>query len=160
MTELEDLAQAIPDGCYQIPPGIMIWITLFVGFLSTGNEYSPGNYGMLDLSMALKWVYDNIYAFNGNKDLITVYGPGSGASAAGLLAIAPDTKHMVKQIFGQVVNYSRLFYKSMLKKIPEIPLLGPKIELCRTSVVIELTWEIHMWLGLGLVQLFQCISKR
>jgi len=72
-----------------------------LGFLSTGNEYSPGNYGMLDLSMALKWVYDNIYAFNGNKDLITVYGPGSGASAAGLLAIAPDTKHMVKQIFGQ-----------------------------------------------------------
>lgn len=31
---------------------------------------------MLDLTMALQWVYDNIYAFNGNKDLITVYGPG------------------------------------------------------------------------------------
>jgi carboxylesterase type B len=46
------------------------------GFLSTANEYSPGNYGMLDLTMALQWVYDNIYAFNGNKDMITAYGPG------------------------------------------------------------------------------------
>jgi len=72
-----------------------------LGFLSTANEYSPGNYGMLDLSMALKWVYDNINAFNGNRDLITVYGAGSGAAAAGLLAIAPASSHMVKQLYGQ-----------------------------------------------------------
>lgn len=78
---------------------------------------------MLDLSMALQWVYDNIYAFNGNKDMITLYGPGknrvrkislgfssycvvrkkgAGAAAAGLLAVAPRTRHMVRQIFGQV----------------------------------------------------------
>ena len=36
---------------------------------------------MLDLTMALQWVYDNIYAFNGNKDMITVYGPGNNSSA-------------------------------------------------------------------------------
>ncbi|EFX72170.1 hypothetical protein DAPPUDRAFT_308571 [Daphnia pulex] len=72
-----------------------------LGFLSTANEYSPGNYGMLDLTMALQWVYDNIYAFNGNKDLITVYGPGAGAAAAGLLAITPGSSHMVRQVFGQ-----------------------------------------------------------
>ena len=76
--------------------------SLVAGFLSTGNEYSPGNYGMLDLTMALQWVYDNIYAFNGNKDLITVYGPGAGAAAAGLLAVAPKSRHMVRQVFGQV----------------------------------------------------------
>jgi carboxylesterase type B len=57
---------------------------------------------MLDLTMALQWVYDNIYAFNGNKDLITVYGPGAGAAAAGLLAVAPKSRHMVRQVFGQV----------------------------------------------------------
>ena len=87
------------------------------GFLSTANEYSPGNYGMLDLSMALRWVYDNIYAFNGNKDMITVYGPGSGAAAAGLLAIAPATKHMVKQVFGQVssIDFIRIFGVSDVK---------------------------------------------
>jgi uncharacterized membrane protein len=83
---------------------------------------------MLDLTMALQWVYDNIYAFNGNKDLITVYGPGitviarvishlcyiffflqifigAGAAAAGLLAITPGSSHMVRQVFGQVSDH-------------------------------------------------------
>lgn len=94
------------------------------GFLSTANEYSPGNYGMLDLTMALKWVYDNIYAFNGNKDLITVYGPGSGAAAAGLLAIAPATKHMVKQIFGQVLRHNPIGVSfCFLKLIPKLEII-------------------------------------
>ena len=34
--------------------------------------------------------------------MITVYGPGAGAAAAGLLAIAPSSRHMVRQVFGQV----------------------------------------------------------
>lgn len=64
---------------------------------------------MLDLAMALQWVYDNIYAFNGNKEMITVYGPGSGAGAAGLLAIAPRTRPMVRQVFGQVCFFSNQY---------------------------------------------------
>lgn len=89
------------------PTTLNTFCHLFVpaGFLSTANEYSPGNYGMLDLAMALQWVYDNIYAFNGNKEMITVYGPGSGAGAAGLLAIAPNTRNMVRQVFGQVSSF-------------------------------------------------------
>ena len=106
------------------------------GFLSTANEYSPGNYGMLDLTMALQWVYDNIYAFNGNKDMITVYGPGNnnnclshltfvtffcmciflgaGAAAAGLLAITPGSSHMVRQVFGQVSCHYYVFCTTVL----------------------------------------------
>ena len=34
--------------------------------------------------------------------MITVYGPGAGAAAAGLLAVAPSSRHMVRQVFGQV----------------------------------------------------------
>lgn len=60
-----------------------------VGFLSTGDENSPGNYGILDQAMALRWVYDNIGDFNGNPDAITLFGPGAGAASAGLLMIAP-----------------------------------------------------------------------
>ena len=49
-----------------------------LGFLSTGDENSPGNYGILDQMMALRWVYDNIEYFNGDRNLITLFGPGSG----------------------------------------------------------------------------------
>lgn len=60
-----------------------------LGFLSTGDENSPGNYGILDQAMALRWVYDNIVSFNGDPDSITLFGPGAGAASAGLLMIAP-----------------------------------------------------------------------
>jgi neuroligin len=60
-----------------------------LGFLSTGDENSPGNYGILDQAMALRWVYDNIKFFNGDPERITLFGPGAGAASAGLLMVAP-----------------------------------------------------------------------
>lgn len=54
-----------------------------LGFLSTGDENSPGNYGILDQAMAVKWVYDNIEFFNGDRQSITLFGPGAGAASAG-----------------------------------------------------------------------------
>jgi neuroligin len=42
-----------------------------LGFLSTGDHHSPGNYGLLDQAMALKWVYDNVNSFQGDREKIT-----------------------------------------------------------------------------------------
>lgn len=41
------------------------------GFMSTGDNESPGNYGMKDAILALKWVRDNIAAFGGDPDNVT-----------------------------------------------------------------------------------------
>ena len=43
-----------------------------LGFLSTGDPHAPGNYGLLDMAMALKWTYDNVVAFQGDRERITV----------------------------------------------------------------------------------------
>ncbi|XP_014480314.1 PREDICTED: acetylcholinesterase isoform X2 [Dinoponera quadriceps] len=72
-----------------------------LGFLSTGDENSPGNYGILDQALALQWVYDNIYIFNGNPDSITLFGPGAGAASAGLLMVAPRTRDLVSKVIAQ-----------------------------------------------------------
>ncbi|KAL0268985.1 UNVERIFIED_CONTAM: hypothetical protein PYX00_010741 [Menopon gallinae] len=72
-----------------------------LGFLSTADENSPGNYGIMDQAMALKWVYDNIEYFNGDKNSITLFGPGAGAASAGLLMVAPTTRHMVNKVIAQ-----------------------------------------------------------
>ena len=69
-----------------------------LGFLSTGDHHSPGNYGLLDMAMALKWVYDNVNSFQGDRERITVFGPGAGGASAGLLAIMPKTKSMVRRV--------------------------------------------------------------
>lgn len=49
-----------------------------------------GNAGMLDLVLALRWVRDNIAAFGGDPDNVTVFGEsGGGAKISALLAM-PD----------------------------------------------------------------------
>uniref|UniRef100_A0A1A9WVZ6 Carboxylesterase type B domain-containing protein n=1 Tax=Glossina brevipalpis TaxID=37001 RepID=A0A1A9WVZ6_9MUSC len=72
-----------------------------LGFLSTADENSPGNYGILDQAMALKWIYDNIEFFNGDRESITLFGPGAGAASAGLLMVAPSTRNIVKRVIAQ-----------------------------------------------------------
>lgn len=56
----------------------------------------------MDMAMALEWVYNNIRFFNGDRDRITVFGPGAGGAAAGLLAILPKTKDWVRQVISEV----------------------------------------------------------
>lgn len=63
---------------------------------------SPGNYGILDQAMALKWVYDNIEYFNGDRHSITLFGPGAGAASGGLLMLSPETYYMVNKVIAQV----------------------------------------------------------
>lgn len=37
-----------------------------LGFLSTGDENCPGNFGLKDQVMILKWIRDNIKQFGGD----------------------------------------------------------------------------------------------
>ncbi|VVC28961.1 Carboxylesterase type B, conserved site,Carboxylesterase, type B,Alpha/Beta hydrolase fold [Cinara cedri] len=72
-----------------------------LGFLSTCDENSPGNYGIMDQAMALRWVYDNIEFFLGDRKSITLFGPDAGAASAGLLMVNPKTSFMVSKVIAQ-----------------------------------------------------------
>lgn len=45
-----------------------------LGFLSTEDRYSPGNFGLKDQAFLLQWVQENIAYFGGNKDSVTIWG--------------------------------------------------------------------------------------
>ncbi|XP_050687702.1 juvenile hormone esterase-like isoform X2 [Eriocheir sinensis] len=62
------------------------------GFLSTEDDESPGNYGLLDQVRALEWVRDNVRYFGGMNDSVTVMGSGAGGMSAHLLLLTPLTR--------------------------------------------------------------------
>ncbi|XP_014728598.1 PREDICTED: bile salt-activated lipase [Sturnus vulgaris] len=61
-----------------------------LGFLSTGDENMPGNYGLKDQHMAIAWVKRNIKAFGGDPDNITIFGESAGATSVSLQVNDPS----------------------------------------------------------------------
>ncbi|KAL5242172.1 hypothetical protein ACI65C_009582 [Semiaphis heraclei] len=63
-----------------------------LGFFSTENDDLPGNYGMKDQVLALKWVQKNIEKFGGDPKKVTLFGQSAGSASVGLHLLSPMSK--------------------------------------------------------------------
>ena len=65
----------------------------FIGFLNTNvdPDRNPqmANYGLMDQIAALKWVQENVKAFGGDPESITVFGHNTGAASIHFLMQSP-----------------------------------------------------------------------
>lgn len=68
------------------------FLCIFIGFLSTGNSSSKGNYGLHDQIAALKWIHANIANFGGDPERVSIFGSDSGAACVGFLMMSNLTK--------------------------------------------------------------------
>jgi para-nitrobenzyl esterase len=81
---------------------------LFVAHLMKDERYAvSGNAGLLDLVQALQWVRDNIAAFGGDPDCVTVFGQSGGGGKIACLMAMPAARglfHRAWTMSGQQVT--------------------------------------------------------
>lgn len=75
------------------------------GFMSTpaldaeSSTGTSGNYGLMDIIAAIKWVKNNIAAFGGNPDNITIAGQSAGGMAISYMTVTPLAEGLFKNAF-------------------------------------------------------------
>ncbi|XP_031636223.1 venom carboxylesterase-6-like [Contarinia nasturtii] len=62
-----------------------------LGFLSTEDASCPGNFGLKDQAMVLKWIQQNIQRFGGDPDSVTICGASAGGASVTYLMMSPLT---------------------------------------------------------------------
>lgn len=72
-----------------------------LGFLSLDMKEAPGNAGLQDHILALKWIQRNIDGFGGDPDRVTIFGQSAGAVSTDALMLSPAAKGLLHSVISQ-----------------------------------------------------------
>lgn len=75
--------------------GVMVVVVQYrlgsFGFLAGNTPEAPGNMGLMDQIISLRWVQEYIEAFGGDRDKVTVFGQSAGGASSSWMQLSPLT---------------------------------------------------------------------
>ncbi|XP_072380976.1 para-nitrobenzyl esterase-like [Diabrotica undecimpunctata] len=80
-----------------------------LGFLTLNDNNIPGNLGIKDQNLALKWVSENIHLFGGNPNNVVLGGEGSGAISVGYHLLSKSSKGLFSAVIQQSGSSLNIF---------------------------------------------------
>ena len=69
--------------------------------LAKEDDGHAGNYGLMDMVAALRWVKANIARFGGDAANVTIFGESAGSFAVNALTVAPDARGLFQKAIGE-----------------------------------------------------------
>ena len=108
------------------------------GFLSLGHPHCNGNQGLWDQLLVLKWVKENIAAFGGDENNVTLIGHGSGSVCASFHLISSKSIGL----FARIVLMSGTLACPIFTQRHELADIGKSFAISQFSILQENPGEI------------------
>lgn len=81
---------------------------------------STGNWGILDIQSALRWVRREVRAFGGDENRVAIHGQSSGAGLVELQYVAPDSSGLFSGAISESGGLSAMSLQSALRSSADV----------------------------------------